>query len=373
MLSCPHPCREYNDLIRWIGVKLRVKRWRIGLLGALVSLAALYFVASQVDVQAFQLALAQARFGFLIPTAFFLLLGLVTRAFRWRVLLSGGLPLRRAFSIMNVAYLVNGLLPLRIGELARIFLATRADIPVPPLKTTSTIIVERLLDLLAVICMMVLALAAGPIPDELRTAALVSTPMVVIGFIALVLLARNRGLAQRLLGMLTNRVPQWSADSGAPALRLSRWLDHFLDGLLPLSQTQTLLQALFWTVLSWGFSAVAGYILMFTFYPQASWPATLLYIAAAAFAIALPAVPGNLGPYELSVVLALSAMGYPERSTAAAFAVIVHGINLAIHASTGVIGFVQEGISLEQLSAGVQKMRQQQEIGTVTQDGLGSK
>ncbi len=349
-----------------------MKRWRIGLLGALVSLAALYFVASQVDVRAFQTALAQARFGFLVPTAFFLLIGLFTRAARWRVLLSGGLPLRRAFSIMNVAYLVNGLLPLRVGELARIFLATRADVPVPPLKTASTIIVERLLDLLAVICMMALALATGPIPDELRAAALVSAPLVVIGFIALVLLARNRSIAQQMLGVVTSRVPRWSADSGAPAQRLSRWLDHFLDGLMPLAQTRALLFALMWTALSWGFSAFAGYILMFTFYPQASWPATLLYIAAAAFAIALPAVPGNLGPYELSVVLALSAMGYTEGSTAAAFAVVVHGINLAMHAGTGVIGFIQEGISLEQLSAGVQKMRQR-EIGTVTQDGIGSK
>ena len=44
--------------------------------------------------------------------------------------------------------------------------------------------------------------------------------------------------------------------------------------------------------------------------------------------------------------------------TAVAFGVMVHGINLAVHATTGVIGFIQEGISLEQLSRGVQEMRQ---------------
>ena len=88
-----------------------------------------------------------ARYIYVLPTVVFLLLGLVTRAFRWQVLLSGDLPIGRTFSIMNVAYLVNGVLPLRIGEVARIYLATRATPPVPPMKTASTIIVERLLDL----------------------------------------------------------------------------------------------------------------------------------------------------------------------------------------------------------------------------------
>ena len=75
----------------------------------------------------------------------------------------------------------------------------------------------------------------------------------------------------------------------------------------------------------------------------------------------MPAVPGNLGPYEGSIFLALTVMGFAEpRSTAVAFAILVHGLNLAVHAVTGVIGFIQEGISLEQLSRGVQNMRQQQ-------------
>jgi uncharacterized membrane protein YbhN (UPF0104 family) len=142
-------------------------------------------------------------------------------------------------------------------------------------------------------------------------------------------------------------------------VRLTRWLDHFLDGLQPLTHPRALLAALAWTAVSWGFSTIAGYILMFTFYTQASWAATMLYIAAAAFAIAVPAVPGNLGPYEGSIYLAISAMGYANPAgTAVAFAVLVHGLNLLVHASTGVAGFIQEGISLEQLSRGVQEMRQ---------------
>ena len=170
-------------------------------------------------------------------------------------------------------------------------------------------------------------------------------------------MASQRQLANRLLHRALKFVGR---ESDSPlAVRLIRWLDHFLDGLQPLTHGRALFAALAWTAVSWGFSTIAGYILMFTFYTQASWAATMLYIAAAAFAIAVPAVPGNLGPYEGSIYLAISAMGYATPAgTAVAFAVLVHGLNLAVHASTGVLGFIQEGISLEQLSRGVNEMRQ---------------
>ncbi len=334
-----------------------MKRWRVGLLGLVVSLAAIYFIASQVNLNQLKDAVVSAHYIYVLPTIAFLLLGLVTRAIRWQVLLNKDLPFWRTFSIMNVAYLVNGVLPLRIGEVARMYLATRAIPPVPPMKTASTIIVERLLDLLGVVLMVVLALSGGPVPDQIRASALVSGLVALVGFAALVVLASQRQVASQLLQWILGLIGRDT--KSAFSMRLTTWFEHFLDGLKPLTRPYALAAALCWTIVSWGFSAIAGYILMFTFYSHASWAATLLYIAAAAFAIAVPAVPGNLGPYEGSIYLAISAMGYANPAgTAVAFAVLVHGLNLAVHAITGVIGFIQEGISLEQLSRGVQKMRQ---------------
>lgn len=329
-----------------------LKRWQLGLLGALVSILAIYFIISQIDLAALGSALSQARYIYVVPSVLLLFLGLVTRALRWRVLLSRALPLRRAFSILNVSYLVNGILPLRIGELARIYLATRHDPPVPMLKTASTVIVERLLDLLAVLVLLGLALAVGTVPDELRAVGVVAVPMVIVGFMVLLFFAKQRNLAHRLLALVFG--------SERPlAKQLSSWLDHFLDGLAPLTNFAALLQTLFWTAISWGFSTAAGYILMFAFYDQGSWSAACLYIAAASFAIAVPAVPGNLGSYELSILLALGATGYGEpESTATAFALVVHGVNLALYAVVGLVGFLQEGISLGQLSQSVREMRQ---------------
>lgn len=97
---------------------------------------------------------------------------------------------------------------------------------------------------------------------------------------------------------------------------------------------------------------------MFAFFEQGDLTATMLYIAAAAFAVALPAVPGNIGTYEASILLALVALGYQQSDTAIAFAITVHAVNVFVHASTGVVGFMREGISLNQLRTGVQQMQQ---------------
>jgi uncharacterized protein (TIRG00374 family) len=317
-------------------------------LGIVVSLLATLFVVRELDLPLLGESLATARFMYILPCVALLLMGLFTRAIRWRVLLSNGLSFWRAFHIMNVAYLVNGVLPLRIGEVARVFLATRVTPPVPVFTTAATIAVERLLDLLAVVMLVAFALAAGDIPPELRSAGVAMGVVGLIGFLTLVILSRQRPLAHRLMNGVIGIIP--------PLKRINptALLDHLLDGLAPLATIRTLISALFWTGMSWLFSVMAGYVLMFTFYDNPSWSATCLYIAAAAFAIVVPATIGSLGIYEGSILLALNALGYGDPATVAiAFAVTVHGVNVLVHSATGAIGFIHEGVSLGQLSRGV--------------------
>ena len=165
---------------------------KVGILGIIVSLIAIYFIVVQINVERFISALVSADYRFLIPCMVFLLLGLFTRAIRWQVLLSHQLPFKRAFSIMNVAYLVNGVLPFRMGEVARIYLTTRVKNPIPVMQTASTIVVERLLDLLAVVVMMLLALTVAPVPQpELQTAGAVGAGMAIGGFIVLIILSKK--------------------------------------------------------------------------------------------------------------------------------------------------------------------------------------
>lgn len=341
------------------------KQWRLLALGFIVSAGAVYMIFSQSDPQllgeALRTAFTPRGVLWFLLASLITVVGLVMRAVRWRVLLSGGLPLGRAFHILNIAYLVNGLVPLRIGELARCWLASRPSQSgqngVPVLQSASTIIVERLLDLLAVVVLIALGLiiAGDKVPDTLRATGGIMGLIAVGGFLALVILSRQRKLAHRLLNFTVSRAPMLGR------LNLTTWLDHFLDGLLPLTKASSLANALLWTAISWGLSFISGYMLMLIFYDQGDMVATLLYIAAASFAVAVPATVGNLGPYELSILLVLTGLGYTQtpqaEATATVFAFIVHFMNLLVNAVLGVIGFLAEGVSISQVSQGAQTVR----------------
>lgn len=325
---------------------------RLALLGVLVSALALAFIVTQINLELFVRAIVSARYAFIVPCVVLLVLGLVTRALRWQALLNGAVPLGRAFSIMNIAYLVNGVLPLRLGEVARMALTARGQNGIPVAQTAATIVVERLLDLLAVVLLLAFALVNGQVPPELRAAGVTSGALALVGFAVLLVLAQRRDWAEKALHWGAQHVPM------VKRLPFDRWLLQFLEGLKPLTQARTLIRALTWTGISWGFSVAAGYVLMFALYDSAQWTTTALYIASAALAIALPAVPGNVGTYEASILLALQAMGYVLDGRALAFAVLVHAVNVFVHGATGVLGFFQERLSWEQLRLETRRMQE---------------
>ena len=121
------------------------KRWSSIVLGLVVSVVALALLLRR-DLTGVRDELLDARYWAVLPCMALSVVGLWLRGVRWRVLLNGRLALRHSFHILNVSYFINGVLPLRVGELARAVLAARTEPPVPVLTSLSTIVVERLLE-----------------------------------------------------------------------------------------------------------------------------------------------------------------------------------------------------------------------------------
>ena len=332
---------------------LKRNRKRItSIVGLLIGLGAGIVILSWIDLAEFAAVLIAADYRYLLPSVVAFLLGLGTRAQRWRVLLSRQLPLRRAFHIMNIAYLVNGLLPLRIGELGRIFLTSRANRKIPAMHSGSTIVVERLLDVLAVVVLLMITIAVAPVPLETQRAGLIGGAASVAGFALLIFLGRQREPVGRAIGILQARSKLLTRIS------LQRHADAFLAGLSPILDGASLLSALFWTALSWLFSVLTNYALMLAFFEVGDWIPILLSIVFAAFAIAIPVVPGNIGTYELSIISAFTVLGYDQLDKVAAYAVAVHALNVVVNSLTGFVGLLHEGISLGNLRAQVEQLKQ---------------
>src|SRR5690606_15468982 len=130
-------------------------------------------------------ALATARYGYLALAALCIIAFMLLRAVRWRFMLNSGrtdnrgVSYSKVFHIQNIGYMLNNLLPFRLGDVARAVLIGN----VPPLSISqgiSTMVVERLFDLLFMVILFPFTLVAvTTLPAEINTAVQI-TGMVAI-------------------------------------------------------------------------------------------------------------------------------------------------------------------------------------------------
>ncbi len=338
---------------------MKTRTWPSLVIGALVSAVALGYLLRR-DLSGIHDELRGANYWMLFPFFAVSVAGLGLRAVRWRVLLDERLALPRSFHILNVSYFINGVLPLRVGEVARAVLAARVDPPVPVLTSASTIVVERLLDTLMVFALIGLTLALIPAGLEIGVVGVLLGVGTVIGVVVLAVTAARPAWAHAALTLAGRAIPALRR----PALR--RWLDHLLAGITPLADPRRALALAGWTAAGWTMSVVAGYILLIAMFDEPTWAASLAMVALASFAIAVPAVPGNLGPFEAAVVFGLASAGLVSKPTdapAVAFAILLHVLNLLTYISMGLLGLWAEGVSLGEIVRAARALRQPGEQG----------
>lgn len=331
-----------------------MKRWQSLALGLVISLATLAYAVNGVDFNALRDEFARGHYLWLLPALGILIAGLLFRSLRWRALLNGQINLQHSFNILNAGYFLGAVLPFRLGEVVRAYLTTRLKPPISVFTSLSSMVVERLTDMLAVVVLTVIAISLAPATPQVESAARITGVLAVSGLVVLAVLAARRDLAHHLMGTVLHIIP------ALQRFDLTHMVDRVLDGIAPLGSVRGIANTLFWTVLAWSASIAEGYVLMPVFYDKPDLNSTLLMIVLASLAVAIPAVPGSVGPFEAAIVsgLAIGGLaGTPElRARALAYAVVLHVINTGMYAFLGWIGLSQEQISLTQIVQSAQAL-----------------
>ncbi len=279
-------------------------------------------------------------------------LWLAVRAVVWRTLLQERATYAQTFFTIAEGYLLNNVLPFRLGEVGRAFLlAQKAKLAF--WQVFSTILIERVLDL---------AMAAGLLLSTLpfvvgatwaQQAAWISVILVITGLGLLYALARSRDWAERQLTRLGQR---WPIVLKIGANRL----EAFFSGLAILTGGGRFLQAVVWMVLDWGIALLQYYLLLLAFFPNAELLWAAFSLAVGALGIAAPSSPGAVGVLELSLVGALALFGL-DPSISLAFALVVHLFNYLINGLIGAYGLAQDGQSLAGLYRRIRGVQPPQE------------
>lgn len=305
-----------------------------GLLVTVIAVVALYYF---VDLNALKRGFAIADYRWL-PLVFVVFFGtLAARAMAWRTILEERASFKESFVVINQAYLLNNVLPFRLGELGRaLILSNRARLSF--WHVISTVVVERVFDLgiAAGLLLSTLPFVVGA--DWARPAALAAIVVVLLGFLMLFFMASNPNRVRQLVGALSQPWPKlqkWLADK----------LASFLEGLSALRTPARFLKVAFWMLATWACNVGWYYVLMQSFLPGARWLWALFSIAVASLGVALPSSPAYIGVLETALVGSLSLFGV-DPSIALAYAVMGHVIYFVITGLIGIIGFWQQGQSL---------------------------
>jgi hypothetical protein len=320
------------------------QRWRI-LIGLAMSLLFFVWALWRVQWGEFWESLRGANYLYLAPAALLIVLVSWVRAYRWRLLMSrdAQLSLLRTFHFVNIGYFFNNILPAKAGEVVRGYLAGRA-ISGGFGQAVSSLLIERLLDVLSVVVLLLILLPVVALPAWIMRGGLLFGGAAIAGAIALFVLSRFGTRGVDWVWRWAGRVPM----VGGP--RFKKALLSLVKGFGVITSGKLLPGVLLGTALVWSGYALFNYTVMAAFglsyLPFAS---AALVLCATGLAMVLPSSPGAIGVFEKAGMAALALYGVGE-SLAFSAILVLHLFTNVILILLGLAGLMAEGLSYGRLS-----------------------
>ncbi len=328
------PCRHLPESNFMPSFLKDAKRWLPGaVISVLLIAAILYFV----DLPKVVAAIRSADYRLLAIAAILSLSWMFVRAMVWRTLLQDRASYRDVLMSLGEGYLLNSILPLRLGELGRAFMLSRKS-KLSFAEILPTIIIERVVDVgyTAALFLAALPFVAGT--SDANRIGIVVGVIVLLGLVGMYVLARNDAWALDVFHRLSARWPVVQRVGGGI-------LELFLSGLAVLTNGWVFARFLFWMTLNWALATFNYYLTIRAFFPQTQITWAMFGLGAAAFGGAVPALPGSVGTFEGAFGGALALLT-GDKSTSLAVALVARFLNYLASFSFGGFALAHEGESL---------------------------
>jgi hypothetical protein len=311
-------------------------------LGLGISAVFLYLAFRGTDWGVMFDALGGADYKWIIPAQVSLLAGFVVITWRWQRLLrpAGSVGARRAFNLVMISYLINYVLPGRLGELARAYLVGRDGIS--RVSALATVALEKVLDGLTILLALGIAALLLPLPAWGHWIGLAGLILFGGVFAAVLVWLRmeDRGvsLITRILAPVSPRFAQTASETAG----------RFTVGLAALRTGEDVVALGVLSVLHWTTNALVMAFTIRAFGFDVPFIGAVLLMAVLGLGTTVPSAPGALGTYQWLTIRVLSLFGIGH-SGALGFAVVLQLSQTATIVLVGGLAMMWEGASVERL------------------------
>lgn len=289
--------------------------------------------------------LAQASYIFLLPAILAYFVGIWFRAWRWRLLLQpiGTTSANRLFPVMVIAYMINDIIPGRVGIVARAYMGGQKA-NVNKVAIAATIVMEIILDGLALLFLVAVVAAFVPWDNWTKILVFVIAVFSVLALLFITFLAFGESLSRRIFRPFKRLLPDnWGK-------QLSTWLARFVEGLSILRSPGRLIPVFIVSLLAWLSETATYYFVSLAFNLGLSYYSLIVVTALASMAWALVFVsPGGLGAFDYVGKKALGIFAISE-GLATTYITVLHAVLLVPVILLGFVCLWWENSSLSQVT-----------------------
>lgn len=315
-------------------------------LGYAFAIAGLVWVFHDVKLSQMVHSLAGVRWWWLVPAVACDVTTYVMQGQRWARLLrpAGQLSARETTEAIYAGLFVNEIMPLRLGELLRMYLVA-AKLRVSLLKVVPSVAFERLLDTLC------LAAAIGPVALFVPL-----SPRIAVGADALGIVAMSATFLAIIILMIS---PAWilrQVEQGRSPRGLLSFLSQFVIGMQEIKRARQLAAATLLSFLILLFQGLSFWLTMIAFGLKLSLLEAIVVALVVRLGTAIPNAPANIGAYQFFCVLGLLLFGI-DKTQAAGFSLFVFTILTLPMVLIGAWAISREGFSLATVRQKMQRIR----------------
>ena len=316
-------------------------RWLKPAVGMAVTAVFLWFLIQGLDLETLGRVFAELSIPFLMLALVFLAIGYTIRIFRWWWMLRAlepNLPFSACVWPFLTSIAVNNVMPFRAGDVLRVF-GFRQQLRSPFVRVLGTLVIERFLDLVALLGFFflgLLGLPSGVFPKRFVIVATWLAGLSIGAILVFVLLTPWLGrMVQRLAAhpfFVRRNLSETILNHGG----------HFVSALGLVRSPLRLLGMVALSLLTWTFEgavfATVASAMQATIRTLGPW----FSLGTGTLATLIPSSPGYVGTFDFFTAKGLQAYGaVPEVSVA--FALTVHAVLWVPLTATGIVYLVLHG------------------------------
>ncbi|MCK4505199.1 MAG: flippase-like domain-containing protein [Candidatus Aegiribacteria sp.] len=321
--------------------------WKHLIPGIIIAGIALFLTYRKMDMVQLMSSLGEMSWPVLLLVLPPLALSYYFRILRWRLLLSpmAKISMKDASGPLLTGFMVNALLPGRVGEILRALLLSRRT-SVPRASSFATVVLARIFDGLTLATMTLIVLAV--LWTELDTAirlGLIGAAL--LYFVVLLMLLSLRKWKEQAAGAISAPFRWIGLNSFSE--KIKRLLVSFSHGLEVLKNLREILQVAFYSLCVWGTLALSVLPVFSAMHLEVLWYYPLLVLILAGLGMLIP-TPAGTGTVHGALVLVLPGLVGITVEDTRIFALLFHTTQFVPIILVGLIAAVREGVTTSQVS-----------------------